>query len=79
MSELQLMQVENNERVKILDKLGFTLNEEGFVLDKNKKLKICKYSEEPVHINTAAILPGSVEIINANPYTMAQYFLTHYE
>ena len=76
MSDLKLIQLDNNQRVAILKKLGYTIDEKGFIT-KNKKRVKCKYSDEPVHINNAAVLPGSVEVINANPITMAEYFLEH--
>lgn len=75
MSELKLVQLNNEDRIKALDKLGFELNSEGFVIKKSTKKEVmCKYSGEKVHINTAAILPGSLLIINATPLTMAEYF-----
>lgn len=73
---ISLIQLNNSNRILALQKLGYDINDEGYVYDKsNGKEVICKYSKEKVHINTAAILPGSVIIINANPETMAQYFL----
>jgi len=75
MEEIKLVQLGNDERVTVLKKLGFGLDCEGYVLDKKGKPIICRYSQKKVHINTAAILPGSVIVINANPITMAEYFL----
>ncbi len=77
MSQISLIQMDNNKRLLALQKLGYDLNNNGYVIDTNNDNKevICKYSKEKVHINTAAILPGSVIIINATPETMAQYFL----
>jgi len=73
---IQLVQLDNEKRILALQKLGYNINDEGFVYDEGDgKEVICKYSKEKVHINTAAILPGSVIIINATPETMAQYFL----
>ena len=80
MTETQLIQLENPERAEVLVKLGYEVNGEGFVVDKKtKKEVICKYSDEGVHINAAAIMPGSVLIFNATPLTMAQYFMEHGE
>jgi len=77
MVQINLVQLNNKNRLLALQKLGYDLNDEGFVIDKNNSNTevICKYSREKVHINTAAILPGSVVVINATPITMAQYFL----
>ena len=80
MTETKLIQLNNNERVQVLEKLGYYVDNEGFI--KNKKTKkevICKYNGEKVHINIAAILPGSALIINATPVSMAQYFVEHYK
>ena len=75
MGELVLEQLNNENRVDILNKLGYSINDEGYVTDSKKKEVICKYTEERIHINTAAILPGSVMVINATPLAMAQYFM----
>lgn len=71
-----LVQLDNEKRIQVLNKLGYELDDEGYVIySDTKKEVICKYSKIKVHINTAAILPGSVIIINANPVTMAEYFM----
>lgn len=73
---LSLIQLDNDKRVLALQKLGYEIDDSGFVYNKSTgEIVICKYSKEKVHINTAAILPGSVIIINASLETMAQYFL----
>ena len=78
MADLKLVQLSNEDRIKALSKLGYIINEEGYVIDKSTKKEVrCKYSEEKVHINTAAILPGSLLVINATPLTMAEYFVEH--
>lgn len=76
MGEINLLQTNNENRVKVLKKLGYDLDDEGYIIKGDtKKEVICKYGGERVHINTAAILPGSVIVINANPVTMAEYFM----
>ena len=77
MVQINLVQLDNDKRLLALKKLGYNLDDNGYVIDTNNENKevICKYSEERVHINTAAILPGSIVVINATPETMAQYFL----
>ncbi|MEE9525380.1 MAG: hypothetical protein V3V78_02120 [Candidatus Woesearchaeota archaeon] len=78
MDDVKLVQLNNGGRLQILERLGYSIDEEGFIITtKTKKEVVCKYSEEKVHINTAAVLPGSNIIINANPFTMAQYFADH--
>lgn len=73
---ISLVQMDNRKRILALGKLGFGINDEGYVYNSaTKKEVMCIYSKERVHINTAALLPGSVKIINATPTTMAQYFL----
>ncbi|MBU4393361.1 MAG: hypothetical protein KJ920_13080 [Actinobacteria bacterium] len=76
MAELNLIQLDNEKRLEILNKLGYNIDEGGYIIDiLTKKEVICKYGGEKVHINTVAILPGSLAIINANPVTMAEYFM----
>ena len=78
--ETVLVQLDNEEREEVLKRLGYFLDENGFVKnEKTKKDVVCKYSGGKVHINTAAILPGSTLIINATPLTMAQYFIDQME
>ena len=77
MPELELIELEVDERTNVLEKLGYTIDEEGFVVDSEQKEVICKYTEEKVHIKTAAILPGSLLVINATPLSMARYFLEY--
>lgn len=73
-SNLELVQTNNEVRTKALNKLGFHLDKDGFVLDTEDNTVICKYGGDPVHITKAAILPGSTLIINADHFSMAQYF-----
>lgn len=76
--ELKLIQLNNHRRKEVLEKLGYSVNQDGFVSNpRTKKEVVCKYTKQKVHINTAAILPGSVEVINATPLSMAQYFIEH--
>jgi hypothetical protein len=80
MNDLKLIQLGNDDRISVLKKLGYNLDNEGYVLQKKSKERlICKYSKEVIHINNAAILPGSLIVINANPVTMAEYFLDNHE
>lgn len=75
---ISLLQSSTDTRIKVLKKLGYSINSKGYVIDSiTKEPLICIYSEENVHIDTAAILPGSTLIINANNLTMSQYFLEH--
>ena len=48
MENLTLLKTNNNDRIKILSKLGYSINEEGYVLNSSKKEVICKYSKERV-------------------------------
>lgn len=80
MAETKLIQLDNRKRTQVLEKLGYFVDDEGFIINKKtKKEVICKYSEEKVHINTAAILPGSALVINVTPLTMSRYFVDHDE
>ena len=73
---ISLIQMDNQKRVLALNKIGFEINDDGYVYNSaTKKEVMCIYSKERVHINTAALLPGSVKIVNATPTTMAEYFL----
>ena len=79
MEDIQLIQLNNDERTLALKKLGYGVDSKGYVINLKKKEEvICKYSKEKVHINKAAILPSSLLVINATLVTMTEYFLdTH--
>ncbi len=77
MPELELIELSTNDIQLTLERLGYFIDEQGYVLNSNKKEVTCKYTQERVHIKTAAILPGSLLIINATPLSMAQYFLEY--
>lgn len=78
MNDLELVQLDNHDRTEVLEKLGYSIDNDGFVVDsKTKKEVVCKYTKKRVHISTAAILPGSTLVINANPLSMAQYFVDY--
>ena len=79
MPNIELVELNISQRLKVLEKLGYSIDEQGYILDKDNRELICNYSEERVHIKTAAILPGSLLIINATPLTMAKYFIEHPE
>ncbi len=77
-NNISLLQTSVETRLKVLKKLGFTIDNEGYVIDsKTQEILKCVYGDDSVHIESAAILPGSTLIINANLLTMSQYFLEH--
>ena len=73
--DLKLLQVDNEKRSRILEKLGYDIDSEGYLVERNKKRAVCRYSGKHIHISHAAILPGSPAVINANPITMSRYFV----
>ena len=75
--DLKLLQVDNDKRIRILEKLGYKIDSEGYLIERNKKRVICRYSDKHIHISHAAILPGSAIVINANPITLSQYFVEY--
>ena len=78
MPDKKLFQLNNAERHQVLKKLGYELDDNGFVIEQDtKKEVICRYNGKKVHINLAAILPGSTLVINATPLTMAKYFVEY--
>ncbi|MBI5797391.1 hypothetical protein HZA98_00620 [Candidatus Woesearchaeota archaeon] len=79
MTRTELVELDLKDRKKALELLGYSISTDGFVLDENFKEVICKYTKEKVHIKYAAILPGSLLIINATPLSMANYFLDYPE
>lgn len=75
----KFLKLDDNQKLILLKALDYDVDEEGFVIDSNKKNVICKYTNQPVHFNTASILPGSTIIINTSLLTLSEYVTEYLE
>lgn len=56
-----------------LNLLGYFIDKEGFIVDKNKVRVKCRYTGEYVPFEIASILPGTTVIIKTSAYTLSSY------
>jgi len=65
----------NDEQKSILLKaLDYGIDSKGFIIEtKTNKKVLCKYTNKPVSLNNASILPGSTIIINTSLITLSEY------
>lgn len=64
------------DRMLLLKELGYD-SDGSFVLDKDGKILIDDYINQPVKINNMLILEGSTLILDNNPLSIASYLGDH--
>lgn len=76
--ELDFIDITLNEKITLLDILGYYVDENGVIYNKDtKEQHICPYTNEIVLIENASILPGSTVIINTTELSISEYFTEH--
>lgn len=69
---ISLANVDQKSKIELLKKLGY--NSDGtYVLDKRKKRVVDRYTKKPIKVDNMAILPGSLIIIDENPFSLIEY------
>ena len=58
----------------LLEMLGYNVDKEGFVISLNNERMICPFTNGPVSLEDASIMPGSLIIMNTTPVTLSEYF-----
>jgi len=72
MNIISLANVDQKSKIELLKKLGY--NSDGtYVLDKGKKRVVDRYTKKPIRVANMAILPGSLIIIDENPFSLIEY------
>jgi len=61
-----------NCRIQLLKELGYD-SDGTFVLDKKGNKLLDRYTDDPVHLDNMAILPGSTIILDDNPLSITSY------
>ena len=70
-SEMQFKDIGVDEKIILLDILGYEVNNKGLILKNGIEHK-CPITGEPVFIENASILPGSI-VINTSDFTLSEY------
>ncbi len=62
----------------IVQKLGYTIDEEGYVIDNETSERILSIDEEEIKASDlAAVLPGSAVLLKKNIASFSQYLAEH--
>ena len=76
---MELLRLNDQQRIVLLDFLGYAVKD-GIVVSKGtEKPHICPYTEEPVRFKDVSVMPGSTIIFNTTALSLAQYFSEHPE
>ena len=70
---MKISTVSLEDKKIILDSLGYSLSDEGIVIDTTGDPKICPFTGEELNLHDLAIVPGSTILINANPNAISSY------
>lgn len=73
--DIKFEKINIEEKKILLDILGYAVDENGMVLNKEKNEKhICPITKEVVFIENASVLPSSTLVINTSELSVAEYF-----
>jgi hypothetical protein len=72
--ETKILNLTNEEKRVLLDALGYDVDEESYIIDSQGNKVIDKYSDIPVKLERASILPGSTVIVDTNTFSLSEYF-----
>jgi len=69
----------DEQKLVLLKSLDYDVDHNGYIVDKNNKKVMCKYSNQPVLFKNASILPGSTVIVNTSLITISEYISDYLE
>ena len=73
-AEIEFLDLSPEEKILLLDVLGFSIDKEGYIYDLLlKERHICPYTKKDILSQNASILPGSTLIINTSALTISEY------
>ncbi len=79
-NEIKFEKIGIEERKVLLDILGYEVNEDGIIIDKNTGEEYRDpITGDVVFIENASILPGSTVIINTSELTLSEYITKYLE
>ncbi len=78
-SDFQFEQLNNAEKRLLISAFGYEVDESGFVVDSLLKEKIRSNNGGFIHLDKAALLPGSLKIMDSDPLTISKYLRENIE
>lgn len=69
----------SKEKRVLLDCLGYDVKNGAVFTKKDGEPHICPYTERPVMLEEASVMPGSTVVFNTTELSLAQYFTEHEE
>ena len=73
MEDITFTKLDKEQKKILLEALGFSVEEDGLVLNDEGKPHICPYTQKKVFLENASILPGSIVVINTSSLTLSEY------
>ena len=75
----KFISLSDGQKLVLLKSLDYDVDENGYIVDKNNKKVICKYSNQTVLFRNASILPGSTLIVNTSLINISEYISDYLE
>ena len=72
---ISLSNVSIKSKILLLKEAGY--GSDGTYVTKDKKRYLDPYTNKPVKISNMALLPGSVTVIDDNPFSLIEYLEEH--
>ena len=75
----KFISLNDEQKLVLLKSLDYNVDDNDYIVDKNNKKVICRYSNQPVLFKNASILPGSTVIVNTSLITISEYISEYLE
>ncbi len=80
MVEFEFLELNNEEKILLLSAHGYEVNDQGQILDSiSLELIRSEISHEPLTLDSAALLPGSLKVVDSHPAAISKYLREHIE
>lgn len=74
MSKVVLEDLTADEKELLLSAFGYSIDEEGFIVDTLLGERVTsKNTRQPLKSNSVAMIPGSLNFIDADPVTLSEF------
>ncbi len=70
----EVLVLSREDKKILLGILDYDVDEQGFVLSTDKTPTICPFTNKPVKLDDASLMPGSLIVMNTTPVTLSEYF-----